>query len=464
MAKRVIFSEVLKNMFKSYITVRCGLYFKDHDLKNMEDAIVTRMNFYGFDSPDIYYTYLTTSEKKEDEFRELLNLLTVNHTYFFRDELQFKALRDKVLPDIIKEKRKQKGEKPRIRVWSAGCSTGEEPYSIAMVINDITKMYDFDIEIYATDVNTNALESAKKGVYGKNSMRLVNREHMKAYFTEESEGHNKKYIIHDTIRKMVNFCYLNLIDENFSTDFDIVFCRNVVIYFELETTIKIMDKLYSSLTDEGWLFIGYSENLHFMSDKFKMKDFEDTIFYQKIKKEDIPGFEIPRTSKEEVKDIIEQISRAELTAERKLWEKMEAVPPKKMENLLMEIMKYLHLKQYDEAKQQLQIVLNLNPLFAPAYYLFGSIYMEEEDLEDAKKSLRKALYLDKKFPLVHFALANVYKNEGRGSDALKEYRNTLKTLTHSLPPDIIPYSGGFNAGTLASICKNNIEILKAEEI
>ncbi len=189
--KRMTFSEELKNKFKNFVTSRCGLYFRDYDLRSLEDAVTARMQSCGFDSALAYHNYLTTSEKKEDEFRELLNLLIVNHTYFFRNEPHFRALREKVLPEIIKNKRAerhllgdrkgiQSNGKPKIRIWSAGCSTGEEPYSIAMVIRDLMgDLNEWDVEIYATDVSTHALEKAKTGVYGKNSMGLVNKEYEK---------------------------------------------------------------------------------------------------------------------------------------------------------------------------------------------------------------------------------------------------------------------------------------------
>ena len=124
---------------------------------------------------------------------------------------------------------------------------------------------------------------------------------------------------------------------------------------------------------------------------------------------------------------------------------------------------YTSQGKFKEAKDNLYAALNKDMMFAPAHYLFGSVYMEEGKAEAAEESYRKALYLEKEFPLAHFSLANMYRDEKRINDAFREYRNTLNVLSKSKPYDIVAYSGGFNAATLASVCKNNIELLKTAE-
>jgi chemotaxis protein methyltransferase CheR len=494
----MIFPEEFKNKFKDFISSRCGLYFKDHDMKNLKDAIFSRMKSCGFDSVPGYYLYVTTSGKKEDEFRELLNLLTIQHTYFFRNEPQFKALREKVLPEIVARKKAEGRDKPGMRIWSAGCSTGEEPYSIAIAIRDVIENpEEWSIEIYATDASTYALEKARNGVYGGNSMRLVNKDCMNKYFIEKTgDKRNRKYRIRDEIKNMVHFDYFNLMDEGFPGGFDIIFCRNVVIYFELETTIRVMDKLHPALTDQGYLFIGYSESLQFISDRFRMEDWEDSIFYRKAPRVALPKTEIPKTPLEKLDEILEEISKAEVTAEKEA-KKKESPLPATMEDILVRTTKAMHLKLYDralsligeaqaidrkavepyyltaeiytnqrrfnDAKKKLEFALKLDTLFAPAHYLSGSIYAEEENLEEAERSLKRALYLDKNFSLAYFSLGALYKRKGRTAEAIRAYRNTLKTLSPHSSDDILAYSGGFNAATLMNVCKNNIERLKREE-
>jgi len=513
-SKNVILAEEMRDKFKTFIADRCGLYFKDHDLKSLENAVIERAVVCGVGSASDYYDLVTTSKNREAEFRELLNLLTINHTYFFRNESHFRALKEKILPGIVERKRREaalkrksagsENAKPTLRVWSAGCSTGEEPYSIAMVVRDVIKDPDeWDVEISAPDASTYALSRARKAVYAPNVMKLLSREYKQKNFVEKKDARGKKqYELISAIKKMVHFDYLNLIGGQFPRGFDIIFCRNVVIYFELETVIGLMNRFYSSLNDTGTIFIGYSETLQFMPDKFKMKNWEDAIFYGKTKNASQFDEKVsPRSSiiqsQKAAEKIVSERAAAELRAEEKVSEEKKVVLSRKIKSLLVEITKELYLKRYDsalslireaeaidknapqphylaaeiranqgrfrEAKDQLEVVLTLDALFVPAHYLFGTIYLEEEDLEHAKVSLKKALYLDGNFSLAHYSLANIYRREGKRDDAVRAYRNTLKVLSQGAPDDIIPYSGGFNVETLLSICRNNIERLKIEE-
>jgi len=456
------------------------------------------------DSPLTYYGLLTCSEEKEDEFRELLNHLTVNHTCFFRNEPQFKALKEKILPEVIASKTggmmtnpRGTEETPSLRIWSAGCSTGEEPYSIAILVKEaIPDSKKWNIQIVAMDASNSALEAARKGVYGLNSMRLVSKEQRDLYFIERTGmGQNAEYEIRDTIKNMVRFGYFNLVEENYPVEFDIIFCCNVTIYFEVETTMRVMDKIYHSLNEGGYLFIGYSESLQIISNKFKMSNWGNAIFYRKPKvKKALSRIKVPVPRGVEVDRVLEGGSRKESNGRLKEFKSPETKPVKNIDELLTEVIKNLHKKNYDvaldlveqahkinrdavepyyleaealaslgrfeEAKDRLRAVLQLNPFFAPAHYLFGSLFYEEGNIEEAKKSFKKALYLNKDFTLAHFSLANIYKSEGRPHEAIREYRNTLNILAKNGPDGIVACSGGFSAVAVAGTCKSNIERLK----
>lgn len=498
--QRIVFADELLNSFRGFITDRSGLYFRDHDLKNLENSVTSRMTSLHLDSPTSYYRYITMSDSKEDEFRELLNLLTVNHTYFFRNESQFKALRERVLPEIIQRKIKENAISRRLRIWSAGCSTGEEPYSIAMIVRDLLPDIDsWDVHIFATDASMESLDRAKKGIYNSNSIRLVGSDYVDKYFRSNTLGKNTMYQIGDEIKKMVTFAFHNLIEDDFPQEMDIVFCRNVVIYFDIQTTMKIMNKFHTSLLDEGYLFIGYSETLQFMRDKFQMIDWQDAIYYSKSKQPRQDGMaEVIADFKEDISfdKIIEDISRMEVKTD--MGEDFDKkISERKIQDLLIDIVKWMHLKKYDsalsliseaididknnteiyylaaeiyisqgkftDAKSQLFFVSKLNPLFFPAYYLLGCIHMQEEEFDAAKENFKKALYLRRDFSLAHFYLGNIYKQEGNIDNAIREYRNTLNGLSSNSPGDIVAYSGGFNTATLASVCRDNLERLKVSQ-
>jgi chemotaxis protein methyltransferase CheR len=498
----MIIPQELKNQFRTLVNNRCGLYFKDYDLRDLENAISQRIEALKIDSPAAYYNLLSFSERKEDEFRELLNILTVNHTYFFRNEPQFKVLKEKILPEIISGKLKgsffskaDAQEKPVLRIWSAGCSTGEEPYSIAMIMRElIPDIENWDIQIIASDASENALAKARKGVYSSNSVAHVSQDYLKKHFSQEVRGREKRYVISEDIKRMISFAFFNLMDEDYPRGFDIVFCRNVVMYFELETIVKVMNKIRSSLFDQGYLFIGYAETLQFMPDKFKMVADEEAIYYLKAEAaEHVLAQEFAFQQELDLERVLKEISLKEVHAELAA-EDRAAETPKNIENIMAEAVKLSRLKEYSralelleqvrsfnknvldpyylsaeifinygkskEARKILNQALAIDPLFAPAHYLLGCMYLEESALEEAKVSLKRSLFIDKDFLLAHFYIAQAYRNEGRINDAIREYRNTLKVLSKRLPEDIIPFSGGFNAATLLGVCRDNIERLK----
>lgn len=295
---------------------------------------------------------------------------------------------------------------------------------------------------------------------------------------------------------MVRFDYLNLVEAGFPRGFDLIFCRNVAIYFNLETTVELIDRLCSSLDDQGFLFVGYSESLQFISDRFELVESVDAILYRKTRPPGRALLELPSPPPEKkiesarAEEILEEISRAEVKAE----ELKTAVLPGEMERLLVETVKSIHLKRYDRAlelagkarsldrsavepyylaaeayanrgelgraRKKLNAALTKDLMYAPAHYLLGVIHREEDGPEEAGESFRKALYIDGNFSMAGFQLAGIYKDEGRDEDALRQYRNTLNTLSSLGSSEIIAYSGGFNAATLISICRNNIERLK----
>lgn len=501
-------TEALRNSFKSLITDRCGLYFRDYDLKNLETAILDRMKALKVQSDAAYYNLLTFSESKENEIRELLNLLTVNHTYFFRNEPQFAALQGNILPDLI-QKKIQRGQKPALRIWSAGCSSGEEPYTIAMILKEmIPDVENWDIQILATDASSLALEKAQRGVYHAQSVRLVPADYVQKYFKAKKTGGAVQYILSDDIKRMVTLSFFNFMDDPYPAGFDVIFCRNVVIYFDMETTMAVMRKLHSSLNEDGALFIGYSESLQYISDAFTMQQWEEALYYTKSRPKAADTKPPSRAaagrptvsdapSRKDIHHVWEEISNAELRAEEDMASRRQRPLSPEMQQRMKDIMLRIVRKDYNvalrlideardedpqrveldylraevcfnrgmmiDARNSLQAALHKDPLFVPAHYLHGYIFLQEEKWDDAKKAFQKALYLDAKFPLAHFNLAHVYRSQGMADEAIREYRNTLNVLDAKSANTMVAYGGGFDTSTLISVCKNNIERLKGAE-
>ncbi|MGB4594000.1 MAG: protein-glutamate O-methyltransferase CheR, partial [Coriobacteriia bacterium] len=212
--------------FRDFIHKASGIYMEESKLDSLRISLVTRATRLSFPTFDDYYRALVNDER---EFNELMNLITINETSFFRFPQQFEALRTKVLPEIMAAKPPQNRT---LRFWSAGCSTGEEPYSVAMTLIDAgIQALGWKAQVLGTDVSTKALAAATKGVYGSRTMLNVPKEVVARHF----EVQDDRFAIAPQVKSLVDFGYHNLIKEPYPLslmgNWDVIFCRNVTIYF-----------------------------------------------------------------------------------------------------------------------------------------------------------------------------------------------------------------------------------------
>jgi chemotaxis protein methyltransferase CheR len=263
---------------RDFINELCGLYFDDNSKFFLEKRLNNRLKLHQFTSFEDYYFYLKYDKKKEEEINAIAEILTTNETYFFREEQQLKAFAKEVLPEIKSEYEK-KGIK-ELQIWSAGCSTGEEPYTLAILIKESGLFDDWKVEIFGSDISLRVLQSARNGIYSKSSFRLTKKEYIDKYFTKVDD----KYKIVDSIKNMVTFGQLNMIDRYKISAIeknDIIFCRNVIIYFNLVTKILTIESFHEKLKENGFLFLGHSETLINISNKFILRHFKNDMVYQK---------------------------------------------------------------------------------------------------------------------------------------------------------------------------------------
>ncbi len=207
-----------------------------------------------------YYRYVTNENK--DELTNLFDAISTNLTSFFREDRHFHFLTSRLLPDL-EAKKKKMGDKT-IRVWSSACSTGEEPYSIAITMAEYFKgENDWDIKILATDISTKVIDVAGKGVYRADRLKTVPPQAIKKYFTKGRAENEGSYIVNDNLRKMVFIRRINLLAQSwpFKRQFDFIFCRNVLIYFDKYTQSKVVSNFFKHLQKNGYLFLGHAESL-----------------------------------------------------------------------------------------------------------------------------------------------------------------------------------------------------------
>lgn len=263
---------LLRDLIRDY----CGIYFDDGSRYLIERRLSRRVKNHHLNDFKDYYRLLLYNRRRDEELAAIIDVLTVNETYFFREQNQLKAFSEEILPEL----RDINKDKKRLRIWSAGCSTGEEPYTIAMLILEQKYFYSWDIEIIGSDINKRVLQVARKGIYRRNSFRTTEQYFISKYFNEK----NGSFKISDRVKQYVNFNYLNLLDPlkvKFVGKVDVIFCRNVLIYFDYLSRKRVVESLYERLADGGYLLLGHAESLMNISTAFTLRHFKNDMVYQK---------------------------------------------------------------------------------------------------------------------------------------------------------------------------------------
>jgi len=257
-----------------------GIFHPDTKLRLLLERCGRRMKELNTASLREYFEHLTVKPTRQVELVALLNEITIGETCFFRSQPQLDALLQVVLPKIIEAKAKFPIR--RLRIWSAGCSTGEEPYTLSMVIQEEAQrlLKDWSIEILATDLNERSLAHAKNAVYGTYSTRHLSQYYKQKYFTPVAE----QLQVQPSVRNAVTFSRLNLSDDarmTFMKSMDLVFCCNVLIYFDLASKRRVIQHFYNNLLPHGYLFLGHSESLYSVNDDFNLVHLPGATAYVK---------------------------------------------------------------------------------------------------------------------------------------------------------------------------------------
>jgi chemotaxis protein methyltransferase CheR len=265
-------------LLRDFIHGYCGIYFDDGSKFLLERRLTRRLEQRQLRNFEEYYHFLRYDRKREEELAVLVDNLTTNETYFFRESPQLRAFSEEILPEL----REVLADRKVIRIWSAGCSTGEEPYTIAILLLESGDWWrDWQVEILGSDINQRVLHTARKGVYKKSAHRVTSPEMLEKYFIEEEKGN---YRIADRVRELVSFSYLNLLDPyktSLISNMDVIFCRNVIIYFDKEAKKKVIESFYEKLRKGGYLLLGHSESLINISNAFALRTLKNDMVYQK---------------------------------------------------------------------------------------------------------------------------------------------------------------------------------------
>ncbi len=269
--------DVFKQL-RDFIYERSGIFIPDNKKYFLENRLGRRVqekNLKGYED----YLYILKYGSDKNELNIMFNLVTTNETFFFREPQQFDVFAGELFNRIVAENAKT-GRKD-IKIWSAACSTGEEPYTIAMILMEKLEAGALRKEIYASDISESVLNSAKSGVYGSYAIRNVPEVYLKKYFN----GANQQYTISNSVKSITKFMKINLIEDRdvkAVRGVDVIFCRNVLIYFDDRAKQKAVANLYDALRPNGYLFVGTSESLHNVTRAFRPIVINKVIVYQKV--------------------------------------------------------------------------------------------------------------------------------------------------------------------------------------
>lgn len=259
-----IFSEKDFKYIRDLIRDHTGIVLAEHKVDMVYGRLSRRLRELNLESFD---TYLSTLESDEQELIHFVNALTTNLTSFFREKHHFDFLSSKLLPQIMKNKASK-----RLRIWSAGCSSGEEPYTIAMTVRSIIPANSgWDVKILATDLDSNMVKKGSDGIYTEDRVTGLSEQQMKKWVKKGKGDTNGMVKMDDKLREMITFKQLNLMHEwPMKGTFDLIFCRNVLIYFNKDTQAMLFDRYADMLVDDGHLLIGHSESMYKICDRFKL--------------------------------------------------------------------------------------------------------------------------------------------------------------------------------------------------
>ena len=440
-----------------------GLAFDASRRDSIAYSISERMRVTGLPDVASYLALLTATAGDGSERQALLDEVTIPETHFFRNPPQIRALRTHVLPELLRQAKTTK----RLRIWSAGCSTGEEPYTLAMLIRELLPANaGWDVRIIATDISTRALSAAREARYGERAFVMTDPIDQQRFFYLDAD--RGQYVVRDEVRDMVELRHHNLVTEAppFAPgEVDVILCRNVTIYFDRATTKRLMSRLHGCLRDGGYLFLGHAETLWQVSDAFSLVPLGDAFVYRRGDDPANRRAVLPdrRTENEPRPTRADRrrgpVDRRHPAGAPTAPAQRTAMPPAEPDALLAEpdpmvaVRTAVATGNYVEAADLAAEVTTATPLRAEAHYLHGVALTNLGRDADALVVLRKAVYLDPHDGFAHFMLGGALERCGERVAAARSYRAAATTLGSRPLDSVAPELGGRSVAELAVLCQ-----------
>ncbi|MBN2414459.1 tetratricopeptide repeat protein [bacterium] len=487
-----------------FLSTNMGLFFSPERRLDLLRGIRDAADAFGFKEASAFIRWIMSAPLNRRQIEVLARYLTVGETYFYREKRVLEALEKYIFPVLVNECKKT--GRP-LKIWSAGCCTGEEPYTMAMMLDQLTMgMNGLNVTIIGTDINPQFLQKAERGIYTEWSFRGTPAYIKERYFKDLGKG---EYQIVPHIRNVVEFGYLNLAVDTFPGSMsgeqpvDIILCRNVLMYFKPEKLRDIVEKFYHSLDEEGWLIVGPSESSHVNFGRYHSVEFPGAILYKKTD-QNIPAGAvckvrakrkaITRPAPRDIRDILQEskpapppVRRAPETAQpvpavEEVQPRFEPVQSEDIqvmdraigfyqnadypsvtnlikahvsgedrssaELMLLAARSYANMGQVTTALEWVEKAISDDKLNPDSHHLRAALLQEQNRLDEAAESLRRVLYLDPDYMMAHFMLGNLYRQRGYWEESEKHFNNTLLLLKDKNPDSILPDTDGMTAGGL----------------
>ncbi len=500
--------------FRAVVTRRFGLQYDDSKLDYLADVLRQRMEATGAPRAEVYVERITTSSSNSDEVRALAEQLTVNETYFFRNADNFRALKEHVLPDRIRSRAQER----RLRILSAGCASGEEPYSLAILVREaLPDLERWDVKIVGVDVSPLMLARAAQARYSSWSLRATPEDTRRSYFRVEGSD----FVLDPAVKGMVAFEEKNLVEDDpilwQPGIYDFVLCRNVMMYFGAEVMRDIVNRVGRSLAPGGYFFLGHAETLRGMSQNFHLCHTHDTFYYQKREAPGAPTRPTPASvwpidpiadalpavveaatswvgaiqqASERIAELAGRptrspaetplVSTAVSPPAIRLWDLglvleamrqerfsdalalLSALPPDSRvepDALLLRAVLLTNSGDLKEAEAVCVRLLALDELNAGAHYVMALCREHAADPTGAIEHDQTAVYLDGGFAMPHLHLGLMARRLGDEATARHELSQALALLAREDASRLLLFGGGFSRDALLALCRTELRMV-----